>query len=103
MAAGKLYPRRELRDIPETLLEFLEEDDDETDTGLSAWGILIWNRTKADVLVEGLLPFPRLEYTRAFRDDFNRENAPKTLLKLQETLSKGRIYPRKEQRQPSTA
>ena len=88
MAAGKLYPRRELKDIPETLLEFLEEGDDETDTGLSAWGTLIWNRTKADVLVEGLLPFPRLEYTRAFRDDFNRENAPKTLLKLQETLAK---------------
>ena len=88
MAAGKVYPRRELRDIPETLLEFLEEGDDETDTGLSAWGTLIWNRTKADVLAEGLLPFPRLEYTRAFRDDFNRENAPKTLLKLQETLAK---------------
>ena len=88
MAAGKLYSRRELRDIPETLLEFLEEGDDETDTGLSAWGTLIWNRTKADVLVEGLLPFPRLEYTRAFRDDFNRENTPKTLLKLQETLAK---------------
>ena len=88
MAAGKVYPRRELRDIPETLLEFLEEGDDETDTGLSAWGTLIWNRTKADVLAEALLPFPRLEYTRAFRDDFNRENAPKTLLKLQETLAK---------------
>ena len=88
MAAGKVYPRRELKDIPETLLEFLEEGDDETDTGLSAWGTLIWNRTKADVLAEALLPFPRLEYTRAFRDDFNRENAPKTLLKLQETLAK---------------
>ena len=50
MAAGKLYPRRELRDIPETLLEFLEEDDNETDTGLSAWGTLIWNRTKADFI-----------------------------------------------------
>ena len=88
MAAGKVYPRRELKDIPETLLEFLEEGEDETDTGLSAWGTLIWNRTKADVLAEALLPFPRLEYTRAFRDDFNRENAPKTLLKLQETLAK---------------
>ena len=88
MAAGKLYPRRELKDIPETLLEFLEEGDDETDTGLSAWGTLIWNRTKADVLAAELLPFPRLEYTRAFRDDFNRENAPKTRLKLQETLAK---------------
>ena len=87
MAAGKLYPRRELRDIPETLLEFLEEDDDETDTGLSAWGTLIWNRTKADLLGKGLLPFPRLAYTRTFHNDFNREHDPKARLKLQETLA----------------
>ena len=88
MAAGKLYPRRELRDIPETLLEFLEEDDDETDTGLSAWGTLIWNRAKADLLGEKLLPFPRLEHARTFHNDFNRENDPKARLKLQETLAK---------------
>ena len=87
MAAGKLYPRRELRDIPETLLEFLEEGDDETATGLSAWGTLIWNRTKADLLVEDLLPFPRLEYARTFYDDFNDENDVKARLKLQETLA----------------
>ena len=87
MAAGKLYPRRELSDIPETLLEFLEEGDDETDTGLSAWGTLIWNRTKADLLAEGLLPFPRLRYARTFHNDFSRENDPKARLKLQETLA----------------
>ena len=88
MAAGKLYPRRELKDIPETLLEFLEEDDDETDTGLSAWGTLIWNRTKADLLAERPLPFPRLEYAGTFQSDFNRENDAKARLKLQETLAK---------------
>ena len=87
MAAGKLYPRRELNDIPETLLEFLEEDDDETDTGLSAWGTLIWNRAKVDLLAKELLPFPRLRYARTFHDDFNRENDPKARLKLQETLA----------------
>ncbi len=87
MAAGKLYPRRVLRDIPETLLEFLEEEDDETDTGLSAWGTLIWNRTKADVLAAELLPFPRLEYTGTFQRDFNDEHDPKARLKLQETLA----------------
>lgn len=87
MAAGKLYPRRELSDLPETLLEFLEEDDDETDTGLSAWGTLIWNRTKADLLAKELLPFPRLRYARTFHNDFNRENDPKARLKLQETLA----------------
>ena len=87
LAAGKLYPRRELRDIPETLLEFLEEDDDETDTGLSAWGTLLWNRTKADLLTKELLPFPRLSYARTFHDDFNDEYDPKARLKLQETLA----------------
>ena len=88
MAAGKLYPRGELTDIPETLLEFLEEEDDQTDTGLSAWGTLIWNRTKEDLLTKGLLPFPRLEYTRSFHNDFNRESNTKARLKLQETLAK---------------
>ena len=87
MAAGKLYPRRELKDIPETLLEFLEEGDDETDTGLSAWGNLIWNRAKEDLLGKGLLPFPRLAYARTFHNDFNRENDSKARLKLQETLA----------------
>ena len=88
MAAGKLYPRREVRDIPETLLEFLEEGDDETDTGLSAWGTLIWNRAKENLLGKGLLPFPRLRYERTFHNDFNREGDAKARLKLQETLAK---------------
>ena len=88
MAAGKSYPRSELEDIPETLLEFLEEDDDATDTGLSTWGTLIWNRTKADLLAEKLLPFPRLEYAKTFYYDFGREHNPKARLKLQETLAK---------------
>lgn len=87
MAAGKLYPRRELGDIPETLLEFLEEGDDETDTGLSTWGTLVWNRAKEHLLVKGLLPFPRLVYTRSFHNDFNRQSDPKARLKLQETLA----------------
>ena len=66
MAAGKVYPRRELKDIPETLLEFLEEGDDETDTGLSAWGTLIWNRTKADVLAEGTIAVPTIGVHQSF-------------------------------------
>ena len=88
MAAGKLYPHQELGDIPETLLEFLEEGDDETDTGLSAWGTLIWNRAKADLLAEELLLFPQLEYAGTFQRDFNDEHDPKARLKLQETLAK---------------
>ena len=87
MAAGKLYPRRELRDIPETLLEFLEEGNEETYVGLSAWGTLIWNRAKADLLAKELLPFPRLEYAGTFQRDFNDEHNAKARLKLQETLA----------------
>lgn len=88
MAAGKLYPRRELNNIPETLLESLEAQDDESDTGLSTWGTLIWNRTKSDLLVKALLPFPRLTYAKTFHNDFNREPNLKARLKLQETLAK---------------
>ena len=73
MAAGKLYPRRAVRDIPETLLEFLEEGDAETDAGLSAWGILIWNRAKENLLAKELLRLPRLEYAGTFQRDFNDE------------------------------
>ena len=88
MDAGKLYPRQELEDIPETLLELIEEADDQTYAGLSAWGTLIWNRAKEDLLTKKLLPFPRLEYARTFRDDFNDENDLRARIKLQETLAK---------------
>lgn len=87
MTAGKLYPRRELREIPETLLEFLEEDAGETYTGLSVWGTLVWNRSKAELLAAELLPFPQLTYARTFHQDFDKASASQRL-KLQETLAK---------------
>ena len=87
MAAGKLYPIEELEGIPETLLEPIE-DGEEIVAGLSAWGELIWNRTKADLLGEELLQFPRLEYTSSFRNDFNNQRSPQARLKLQEKLAK---------------
>ena len=86
MAAGKLYPIKELNGIPETLLESVEENG-KTYAGLSAWGELVWHRTKADLLGEELLPFPRLTYTPSFHRDLNGVNAEE-LLKLQETLAK---------------
>ena len=88
MAEGKLYPREQLKEIPETLLEFLEEGDDHTDTGLSVWGTLVWNRSKVDLLAKELLPFPRLAYKNTFHDDFTQENDAKARLKLQETLAR---------------
>ena len=87
MDAEKLYPIEELEGIPETLLEFIEEKG-QTYAGLSAWGQLIWNRTKSDLLTKKLLNFPRLEYRKTFRDDFDNQNDSKKRLKLQETLAK---------------
>ena len=87
MAVGEMYPIEELEGIPETLLESVT-DNGNTVAGLSAWGNLIWNRTKADLLTGELLPFPRLEYQNTFREDFAEENDNKKRLKLQETLAK---------------
>ena len=87
MAAGTLYPIGEIEGIPETLLEFVEEEG-ETHAGLSAWGALIWNRTKSDLLKEALLEFLRLEYRNTFRQDFNKEHEAKARVNLQETLAK---------------
>ena len=88
MDAGKLYLAHELRGISETLLEYVE-DNGNTYAGLSAWGQLIWNRTKKALLTEELLDFPKLKYEQTFHDDFkkNQRNADKCL-KLQETLAK---------------
>lgn len=48
MAAGTWCSMGELAGIPETLLEFVE-DSGNTYGRLSAWGELIWNRTKKDL------------------------------------------------------
>ncbi len=88
MDAGKLYLAHELKGIPETLLEYVE-DNGNTYAGLSAWGQLIWNQTKKDLLTKELLDFPKLKYEQTFHDDFkkNQRNADQCL-KLQETLAK---------------
>ena len=86
MAAGHLYPIQELEDIPETLLEPIEEQG-ETLAGLSTWGELLWNRTKLGIFGEALLPFPRLHYEPTFHRDFKTQRDPKARLQLQETLA----------------
>ena len=86
MDAGKLYPIEELEGIPETLLEFVE-DNDVNYGGLSAWGQLIWNRTKSDLLIDALLPFPRLTYEQGFINDCETLHN-KQRIDLQETLAK---------------
>ncbi|MDE0012127.1 MAG: putative CRISPR-associated protein [Candidatus Poribacteria bacterium] len=86
MDAGKLYPVEELEGISETLLEFVEENGT-TYAGLSAWGELLWNRTKSDLLSEELLQFPRLVYQQSFINDCKNLNNQQWT-KLQETLAK---------------
>lgn len=86
MAARAVYPIGELKGVPETLLETVE-DNNQTFAGLSAWGELVWHRTKSGLLVETLLPFPRLEYLPRFHNDFNNQNEVKARLELQETLA----------------
>ena len=86
MAAGKLYLLDELPGIPETLLEYVEENGTMY-AGLSAWGELLWHRTKSDLLAKELLPFPRLTYAPSFRQDIENINA-EALLKLQEALAR---------------
>ena len=86
MDAGQLYPINELKGIPGTLLESVEEGGN-TYAGLSTWGELVWNRTKSDLLSQGLLQFPRLVYQQSFINDCNILNSQQWT-KLQETLAK---------------
>lgn len=86
MAAEKYYPIQELQGIPETFLERVPENG-AMYAGLSAWGELLWHRTKLDLLTAELLQFPRIEYTQDLRTDFNNQRDPKARLKLQETLA----------------
>ena len=86
MAAGKLYPRQELEGIPETLLELVDENG-KTEAGLSAWGELLWHRTKLDLLSEELLQFPQLVYQQSFINNCRNLNGQQQT-DLQETLAK---------------
>ena len=86
MAAGELYPETALEGVPETLLEPVEENG-RIVYGLSEWGELIWNRTKADLLAGELLQFPRLQYEPSFISNYGHLN-PQQRIDLQETLAK---------------
>ena len=104
MAAGKLYPGAELAGMQETLLECVDADGG-TYAGLSAWGELLWNGAKWELLTEDLLQLPRLKYEPTFNTDFGSQEDPRARLKLQETLvrvayeleqSRGNLAPLKQ-------
>ena len=82
MEAGKEYTRRELIDIPETLLDFHT-----TYVKLSTWGKLVWIRSKETILAKELFSFPLLDYENTFQDDFDKEKDPQARVQLQETLA----------------
>lgn len=86
MAVGKLYPREELEGIPETMLELIDENG-KTEAGLSAWGELLWHRTKSDLLSGELLELPRLVYEGSFINNCQNLNSQQQI-DLQETLAK---------------
>ena len=88
MAADHLFAPQDVLDIPDTLLEDIEVDG-RIYIGLSAWGALMWNRTKATLLSQdNLLIFPRLTYTERFYNDFKAQRNRQARVKLQETLAK---------------
>ena len=95
MAAGKLYPRRELKDIPETLLEFYRGSGRCRDRyGVIGVGHLRSGiGQKSNLLAKGLLPFPRLEYTRSFHNDFQPMRVTfQGAFQAARNLSEGFIY-----------
>lgn len=83
MAQGMILPASQVTKIPEGLLE----TDAKGMATLSDWGLLTWNRARAEILSQELLPFPRLGYTDAFRRAFNRASNGQRI-DLQETLAK---------------
>lgn len=91
MAEGQaLLPRAEVDGIPEGLLEQIDDV-----VGLSNWGLLAWNRLRAQILRGDLLEFPRLQYAPTFKDEFakasslERESLQRTLAQVSTLLEDG--------------
>lgn len=83
MAQGMIFPVAQTSQIPEGLLEI----DAHGMATLSDWGLLTWNRARAEILSQELLPFPRLEYAETFQRAFNKASNEQRV-DLQETLAK---------------
>jgi len=79
---GHVFPIEQVADIPAGML-----DVDNSHATLSDWGLLVWNRARKEMLSQELLGFPRLEYERSFRKDFD-EAEQVDRVKLHETLAK---------------
>ncbi len=84
LAQDKLFERKTILQIPDTLLEEI----DEGLVVLSDWGLLSWNAVKKDLLKSKLVSLPLLEYTDNFKKDFAKYNDTNYQIKLNETLAK---------------
>lgn len=86
MNAGHMPKLEAVAGIPEGMIETVAESGVDF-AGLSTWGTLIWNRTRDQALSHSLLAFPRLQYSKPFRDEF--EHATRgTRIELQSCLAK---------------
>jgi len=83
MAQGAWIDLQYLTGVPETLLFIIEDK-----ATLSTWGRLIWNRSKENVLSEGLLTLNYIKYESSFLKDFENIRDKKERLKLHETIVK---------------
>ncbi|TAE72313.1 MAG: putative CRISPR-associated protein [Oscillatoriales cyanobacterium] len=56
---------------------------------LSAWGKLVWDQCKEELLSQKLLNFPKIDYKSSFSDDYQKiKNNLEEQVKLQETIAK---------------
>jgi putative CRISPR-associated protein (TIGR02619 family) len=84
LADGLLVPPERFRNWPEALWE----QDGQDSATLSAWGLLLWNRAKPELLAHRLLQLPRLRVSPAFERDFADHHNTQERIQLQEALAK---------------
>jgi len=87
MNAGAVISAAEVEGIPEAMVY----PPGESELILSTWGKLVWQEfkeEKKEMLVQDLLPFPRLQYRPSFREDYNNIRYNNEKMRLQEDLAK---------------
>jgi putative CRISPR-associated protein (TIGR02619 family) len=85
MAAGEISTSwEEAQKVPKEWVLVVEQE-----MILSAWGQLLWDQCKEELLSQKLLKFPKIDYKSSFSDDYQKiKNNLEAQVKLQETLAK---------------
>lgn len=85
MDAGKISTSwKEAKEVPQDWVLV-----DGQEMTLSAWGQLLWEQCKEELLSQNLLKFPKIDYKSSFCDDYKKiKNNLQEQVKLQETLAK---------------